>query len=214
MISVIDALKKIIKSKPMIEESLKLGILNLSKFAELIQPEVENMLYKKVQKGALITALSRLQKEDSSTFEINFQINDISMKAPISEIVYHGDQKKSEKISNLYHHFQQQQNHFLNIISGNTEIGIFVNSKYTNLVLDLFKKEKPIRIINNLVGVSLKFSEEFLEVPGVTYQVLKTITWEGINLVEIISTYTELTLILSQKDAQKAFSILSQNFLK
>lgn len=197
----------------MVEESLRLGILNLSQFATLVKPEVEQMVFKKVQKGAIITALSRVQKEIVKTFEIGFVANDISMKAPISEIVFYKDKAKAQKISELYTYFKDQENNFLNIITGNTEIGIFINSKYSQLVLDLFKKDKVIKKIDNLVGVSLKFSDEFLEIPGAVYEILKTLTWENINLVEIISTYTEVTLILNQADGQRAFSILTENFL-
>ena len=52
-----------------------------------------------------------------------------------------------------------------------------------------------------------------METPGVYYSILKQLAWEGINLVEVSSTYTELTLILHEKDINRAFSII-HNFVK
>jgi hypothetical protein len=44
---------------------------------------------------------------------------------------------------------------------------------------------------------------------GSVYEILRVLVWEKINLLEIVSTYTELTLIVEKEDAKKVFDILS-----
>ncbi|MDB4344442.1 hypothetical protein OAA35_01030 [bacterium] len=40
------------------------------------------------------------------------------------------------------------------------------------------------------------------------YYIFKKLAWTGINIVEIISTTNEFTLVVSDDDIDKAFSIL------
>jgi aspartokinase len=208
-----DSVRQIVRSQPLIEQALKDDIINLSQYAKQIQPLVEAKNMKKTQIGAIITALSRVRSEVTTSFNIDFKINDISLKYPLTEISYQNAPDHVQKTGELYSLFSQKQNHFLNIIAGNTETTIFVNSKYEADILKAFKPYKPVKIIPNLAGISLKFSDQYFEVPGITYEVLKTLVWNKINLAEIISTYTEITLIISKKDSQRTFELLSDQFV-
>ena len=46
------------------------------------------------------------------------------------------------------------------------------------------------------------------ETPGFLVYVLKELAWNGINVIEIISTYTELNIMINGKDLTKAYKIL------
>jgi len=209
-----DTVREILKNQPLIEQSLRLDILNLSQYAKQIQHEVSEKNMKPTQLGAIITALSRIKSEIDTQFNVDFKVNDISLKYPLTEITYITSSDHVQKTGELYSLFSQRQNHFLNIIAGNTETTIFVNSRYEQDVIDAFKPDKPHVIIPGLAGVSLKFTEQYFEVPGITYEVLKTLLWNNINLAEIISTYTEITLIIYKKDSQRTFELLSERFIE
>jgi aspartokinase len=43
---------------------------------------------------------------------------------------------------------------------------------------------------------------------GSISQILRQLAWENINIVEVVSTRQELTIIVSAVDADKAFSVL------
>jgi hypothetical protein len=44
---------------------------------------------------------------------------------------------------------------------------------------------------------------------GFYYFILREFAWNGINLVEVISTSNEFTLVVSTKDLDAAFKVLS-----
>lgn len=48
--------------------------------------------------------------------------------------------------------------------------------------------------------------------PGVYYSILKQLMWGGINVVELVSTYTELILVLEKRHVDRAFAILKSCF--
>jgi aspartokinase len=214
MLSITDYVRQIIDSKPIIGEMLVKNYLNMSNFADDIIPEIENLAYKKISKNSVVMALSRIKDEIQVDKKIEFKANDISVKYPLSEINYPIPlQFCTTEIAKIYNEFKSIDNHFLNIVSGNSETTIFVNSKQKQKVFDSFKKKKHNLELDNLASVSLKFSKEYLNVIGITYEVLRTMTWNKINLVEVVSTYTEITLIIYQKDTQRLIDILNKEFL-
>lgn len=214
MYSITDHVRQIISNKPTIAEMLLKNYLNLSSFADDIIPEIEKSTYKKISKNSVVMALSRIKDEIQIDKKIEFKVNDISVKYPLSEINYPIPlQFCTAEIARIYDEFQTIDNHFLNIVSGNSETTIFVNSKLKSKIFDSFKKKKHNLELDNLASVSLKFSVEYFEVIGITYEVLRSMTWNKINLVEVVSTYTEITLIIYQKDTQRLIDILNKEFL-
>lgn len=43
---------------------------------------------------------------------------------------------------------------------------------------------------------------------GLYYNILKKLAWNKINIVEVISTTNEFTIIVDEKDIGKAFSVI------
>lgn len=208
MLTVSDSVREIVQKSPFVQETLRKGWLNLSQYAVSILPEVEEKLYKKVQIGSIITALGRIRLELEKIFEIKLKINDICIKMPITEFNFVHCHDHFGRISQLFEDLNLVENNFLNVINGNTETGIFINSNFENFVHKNF--EKPNLVLTGLSAVSIKFDSEYLENLGSVYEVLRLLVWQKINLLEIISTYTELTLIVNKADANKVFEIFSQ----
>ena len=100
------------------------------------------------------------------------------------------------------------------MIHGTTEISIITNQRYKDKVLKLLKGEKIINIEENLVSLSLRFSKEFFYTPGVISSIIRKLAWEGVNIFEIVSTFTELTIITSKKDAMKGYNALESMMKK
>ena len=46
--------------------------------------------------------------------------------------------------------------------------------------------------------------------PGLYYFILKELAWEGINIVEIVSTSHEFTLLVNDEDIDKAFLVIKK----
>jgi hypothetical protein len=54
----------------------------------------------------------------------------------------------------------------------------------------------------------MRLPGESMPVPGVYYPILKALAWEGINVVELVSAGTELTLFLEGKDIERGLSVI------
>ena len=81
---------------------------------------------------------------------------------------------------------------------------------FDTLIEKRFGKEKLVAKFHNLSSITIRLPKEVVYIPGVYYQVLKRLAWENINVIEVLSTYTELTVIVENKDVDQAFSTLKK----
>ncbi|NCP52445.1 MAG: ACT domain-containing protein, partial [Flavobacteriales bacterium] len=72
----------------------------------------------------------------------------------------------------------------------------------------LFKNEKIIQESTGLSSLTIKLPSENSDVSGIYYFILKKLAWEGINILDIISTMHEFTIIVNDENIDRAFSIL------
>ena len=214
MTSITDAVRGIIQNNSFLAECLRLNLLNTSEYARQIQLEVEALTFKVVKTQTIVTSLNRLKTEFEAKLTNTFAVDDIQLKFPITDIVYAQSPTSHQKIAILYADIGKINNNFLNVIEGNTETNIFVNSGLLAQAKSVFEKEMPIFERGNLAAVILKFGSEFIDVPGSTFSVLRMISMQGINLIEVLSTYTELTIFVDLNDSQKVITIIQEGFLR
>lgn len=75
MVTVPEAVEKIVNRSRYLSEAMSKGLINLSALARYIKPEIEEMLIKNVSDSSVIMALKRLEKtlETPSSFEELFK---------------------------------------------------------------------------------------------------------------------------------------------
>lgn len=210
MISVSDALNEIIASQPFIEEGLSRGIINYSAYGREIKPQIEKRLYKSVKEGAIVMALKRisekLAKKPPKKQPLN--LTDITVRSNLSELTFQNSDTLPDKTRQLFEKISNEKDILCTLSQGVRETTFIISSEITAKTKETFKEEILIAQINNLSSISIKLPKEVVYIPGVYYQVLKKLSWEDINIIEVLSTFTELTIIVESKNVDKAFSIL------
>lgn len=211
MISVSDALDEIISSYPLIEEGLSKGIINYSAFAREIRPQIEKKLYKPVTEGAIVMALKRisdnLSKNQSKKARLN--LTDLTVRSNLTEFTFANSESLIEKQRELFHRLSGKKDIFCAVSQGIRETTFITSIEAAQAVAKIFSGEKRIAKIDNLSSITIHLPEETVKTPGVYYQILKMLAWEKINMIEAISTYTEITIVFESIDIEKAFAVLS-----
>jgi aspartokinase len=116
------------------------------------------------------------------------------------------------KLASLYSQVSVEKGDFLNITLGSHEVSIAVSEKYRDLVSELAEGEEVLNQMDDLVALSLVFTGEFLQTPGVVYEAVRRLAWEQINVIEIVSTMNELTFVIKREDSMRAFDVLQGLF--
>lgn len=212
MISISDALNEIITSYPFIEEGLSRSLINYSAFAREVRPQIEKRLYKGVKEGAIVMALKRLSKKIAQNQNLaqNINLTDLTVRSNLSEYTFLNSDSLPEKARLLFNNIDNKKDIFCALSQGARETTFLVSSEVKDHIKKIFKTETKISEITNLSSVTIRLPKEVVYIPGVYYQILKRLAFEDINVIEILSTFTEVTVIIETKDVERAFSVLKK----
>jgi len=64
------------------------------------------------------------------------------------------------------------------------------------------------RVQQHVSSITMQLPDASMPVPGVYYPILKALAWEGVNVVELVSAGTELTLFVENKNVDIALSTI------
>ncbi|MFA6073804.1 MAG: hypothetical protein WC758_06850 [Candidatus Woesearchaeota archaeon] len=205
--------RKIIEKKPFLEESLSDGIINNAALAQKMIPELEQELKKKVKFSAVNLAIRRMAEGLEVKPVINLKFNkdtEINLKSNVVEIVLYKDDNISEYIRKIYKIMNFKKGDLLTITQGINELMIITNEKNMSKILKIIPKRLIKKKINDLSIVSVNISESAVEGIGLFYVITKALNWENISVIDIVSTYTELNLIVKDEDSSRAFDVLKR----
>ena len=216
MITVASAVEGIVRNSPILEEGLSSGLLNLSAVARSIRPQVEAAAMKPVGESAVIMALSRLAPKlihrGTDPRRLSRQIRDVTVRSDISEFTYQNSASILECQKRLLSDVQGRGEAFVTFTRGVHELTVLASASLEPLVEKAFAREKRLSRLHDLAAVGIHLDPKAVGTPGVFYGVLKQFMWGNMNVVEIVSTYTEFTIILKKRDVDRAFTILKNYF--
>lgn len=213
MIRISQIVEEILNGDEIALEALRAGILNLSAYAESIRPRIEKRLYKDIRRGSIVTALSRLSEKVSlvSPLKAPVRIEDMSIKSPLSEVTYEKTAVVSKQIAALGTKYAGVG--FFTSTQGIGEVTLIVSQELKPAVLEIVGS-KPKGTYDHLAAITVRFAEkDYIEVPNMIYTLVATLAGRRINLIEIVSTFTEISFIVRQKDMKETIEVLKDNFL-
>ena len=187
MKTISSAVEDYIKAKPFLISALSQGIINLTSLSRIIKTEIEVSLKKEVKYGAIVMALKRLSSE--LEFRTTYKIVKLSNQA-----------KLLAKVDN--------KDDFYTSSRGVNECNIVVSGNLSSLVENTLKDEYCISKQTDLSSISIKLPSENVTIPGVYYFVFQRLSWEGINIYEVISTSNEFTILVNEEQVDKAFRVI------
>jgi hypothetical protein len=190
--SVAQQVRDAIQVRPSVLDALKLGIVNYSALARLLQEEIGDGSTEAVKAAVIRVAEDlgdeqRLQEEEVRT------------------ILRESKVKLQDKIAVLI-----------------SPIKIDVPSLFTTALTDSYvyivdqttiriELPKQVQVMSNLVAMILLSPDKVETTPGFVAFITQLLGSRNINIIEFISCFTNTVIILDPKDALIAFSLL-QNY--
>ena len=211
MVTVSHLVEKVIEQKPFIQEALSNGIINNATLADQMLPEIEKELKKKVKFSAVNMAIRRLSEKLEQSFISKAKFNknsDLTLKSNLIEITVYKMEDSQEYIGKLYSLVDIKGGDFLTITQGLHELMVITNEKYEKKILEMFPNKLIKKSIKNLSSITINIPEESIGTVGLFYIVTRALNWENINIVDIVSTFTEMTFIINEEDTARSFNVL------
>ncbi|MBU4098539.1 aspartate kinase [Patescibacteria group bacterium] len=211
MISTSEVVQSIIQKSPLLEDGLARGIINYSALARDLRPQIEKKLMKSIKRGAIVMALKRVSKSlkyEKQKIRQTINLSGLTIRSNLVEFTYANSDTMTEKPKQVFTISEKRKGVFCNISQGVRETMIVAAEEVEDEIKKIFKQERLIASIGDISAITILLNKESIITPGVYYSVLKLLAWNNINIIDVISTYSELTVIFDNKDIDKAFTIL------
>ncbi|MAR44019.1 MAG: aspartate kinase [Flavobacteriaceae bacterium] len=202
-----------IKNKPFLSTALSEGIINLTSLSRKIKPEIELVLKKQIRSGAIVMALKRISNslEFVSThkiLKILKNIGDITVRSNLIDYSFKVSDSLLSCQAKFLSEIDNRQLFFYTSSRGVTESNIIISNEMKEKMETYFKKEILIKKTDNLSSISIKLPVENISIPGIYYFIFQKMSWEGINIIEVISTSNEFTIVVDDQNVNDAFKII------
>jgi aspartokinase len=183
-----------VKGKPSLREGLKYGLMNHSSLARMLMHElgIPKKSFSAV-KAALIRISKKLGDSEIEGEEKMLRVlkgSRISVETKVAAVV--SSQKLDVKPIS-----QAKSGEYYVYLLDEGEIS--------------WKRKMPwlVRTTRNLNLITIRSPVDIEETPGVVAFILNALAYEGINVLEFISCYTNTLLAVREKDTARAYELLS-----
>ncbi|MFN8390483.1 MAG: hypothetical protein U0136_09360 [Bdellovibrionota bacterium] len=209
MIKVPDTVAALIQKNPFLQTGLQNDLLNLTKVSTFLHPLVEARSKKTVQPSAILMALSRLRKAQQkkrAVVEPTQAISTVSAQSGLAIVSFDLRQNIHADVAKLYREVRRKRG-YITVTEGQREVTIIIEEKNLALLGELIPVA-PLQLRRGLGCLGVTLDEQRVNNPGLFHFVFQQLYFQGINVIEIASTTTELMIYIEQADMQVAFATL------
>ena len=196
MITVPEAVEKIVKRSRYLSEAMSKDIINVSSLARYMKPEIEAILVKKVSTSAVIMSLKRMSGTmlPQTPYDQIIGVHpEITVKTNLALCIsYQGHKEIEESI--------------LTSTSPSGTILLGNKAKISEIVEENAQWYYPVS------SISILLPKEAIETAGIYYFFIKSLAWERINILHMFTTPYEVVLVMHDRDTERALGILKALF--
>jgi len=202
-----------VKTKPYLSSALSQGIINLTSLARQIQPEIEKGLRKPARSGAIVMALKRISDNEEflSTYRIVGvlrNLGDITVRSSLTDYCFKLSDSLLLAQSKFLSEIKEKKDIFYTSSRGVGESNIVVSSNLSSLLEEIFIREICHDKLDNLSAITVKLPIDNVKIPGIYYFIFQRLSWEGVNINQVISTSNEFTILMDEDSVNIAFEVI------
>ena len=193
-------------------------LFNLTQLATFLQPLIEARTKKEVQTSSLVMAMSRLAVAQERSGRVakrgtRFELETVSIRMGLMVCTLNRSSVAHRAVQQLYPKVKKSDG-YLTTTEGTREITVILQQSDENLLLEALSDAKEIiQRRGKVAALGVHFNKKFLHAPGFLQTVLHHIALQGINVVEIASTATELVIYVDEVDARLGLDSLLRAFV-
>ena len=213
MQSISDVVEKLLSDKPYLAECLAEDLINVSSLSRKVQPEVNEILESDCGIPAIAMAIKRLDLSVQTRISAKMKLvitnlGDIIVRNDLSSFTYKNSTSLEQRKSELMFSSNLSDDKFCTITQGVFESNFVVSKAMRAEIEGKFVGEQLISSRHDLASLSVRLPKENVELPGLYYFFFKQFAWNNINVLEVISTTNEFTVVVEEALLEKTFSTI------
>jgi aspartokinase len=211
MITIPEKVEELVNQSPYLREAMSDKLVNLSALARQLKPQIEKDLIKDVSESAVFIALQRY----AATMKPYYQVNpadylaNLALRTDLFELTVKNSPALLAKLSLLAQAIDDRRTSLFVFTQGQHETTI-ITSKSLDKDLKAALKDETISTIPDLTGISLQRTHGQIETTGVLQFPLRILAWEGISVIEIITTLNEIMMVVRDFEVDRAVASIRQ----
>jgi len=208
MIKASDAILAIIKGNAFLEFGVHHQLFNNAQLARYLQPFVAARTHTDTTESAIAMALSRLASSlvENTPEPADFQFKNVNVTAGLCTASFTRTMSVHRSVNRLQAEMYKKEA-FCSVSEGMKEVTVIVENRFEERLLTLVG-EQPVYQHTNLASVEIYFGNDYTETPGMLYMLLQRAALQNLNLIEITSTCSGLTMFIAEEDTRKLFDTL------
>ena len=215
MHSIAHKVEQLVSESAFLTEGLAQGLINLSELARQLRPQLETDLWKPVGQAAVVMALRRLAERlpangKSHPILLTPRMGELTTRNELSISTYRLTDNSHECQRQLLALAEPYPGMYVTVTRGVHEMLVVCSRPLTQLVDQAFATERLLARVDNLTALTLRLNPDTRMTPGIYHAVLKQLAWDKISVINMMCTFSELTILLEQSQTGAAFTALSQ----
>lgn len=204
MTSISSTVRQYIYRNPTIKDALMMGIVNYSSLARKIMNEMKINNFEAVE-----TALKRIPKIEKDSVDIKkaLKTSKIETITGVSYIVLKSSSENIKKAASLLSSIVKDYNQY-RMIQGIQGTVVVIDDHEFEKIVSNFQRGEIIEKRRGLGEIIITSREDITFIKGYVAYVSNVLAVNDINLLQLVSFYTDITVIIDTKDMAKAFNVL------
>ncbi|NND05918.1 MAG: aspartate kinase [Saprospiraceae bacterium] len=209
------AVQAYLGAHPFIEEALTDGIINYAGLARHMHNDIQQITDRDVKSGAIIMALKRLSpsyyyRVQSGIKQFFERIGPFTVRSDISDYTFQNTSSLLQQQKIIMDRVAHDSSSFYSFSMGLHESTIVASNNLDQTIANVLGEEKMISKRTALATLTTLLPKENTELSGIYYFIFKQLACQDINVVEVISTTNEFTVVVGEKDIDRSFRLLRQ----
>ncbi|HAQ64589.1 MAG TPA: aspartate kinase [Bacteroidales bacterium] len=213
MQTIANIIENVLMQYPFLWENLSDGLVNTSALARMMMPAVEREMGRPVKEAAVMMAIRRLSVQSPAMMQSRLNqflrsLGDITVRSNLDDFTFRNSYTLAQNQARLLQEVSARHDLFITFAQGVNESTVIASTSIREVVEEVFNGEELLHHVSPLSSLTVRLPSQNMAVIGLYYQIFRSLAWYGINIVEVISTANEFTLILLEDQVDKAFRVI------
>ncbi len=213
MQTIANIIENVLMQYPFLWENLSDGLVNTSALARMMMPAVEREMGRPVKEAAVMMAIRRLSVQSPAMMQSRLNqflrsLGDITVRSNLDDFTFRNSYTLAQNQARLLQEVSARHDLFITFAQGVNESTVIASTSIREVVEQVFNGEELLHHVSPLSSLTVRLPSQNMAVIGLYYQIFRSLAWYGINIVEVISTANEFTLILLEDQVDKAFRVI------
>lgn len=210
MLTIRDQIEICVNASPYLRDAIANDLVNMSSLARQLQPQLTIDLRKPVTVPAVVMALKRFAEEIDVGAEhvASEQLSNLSLRADLVQLTVTNSERIMPIIGEIMLRSRDHHSSYFVFAHGLFETSIVVSVNLEETVTQWFANERVTSHATGLSALGLQRRRLNQDGPGALHVPMQVLAWQGIEIIDVISTTNELVLIVRDVNVERAISAL------